>query len=168
MRALNKRYSSLPKRSKVWNLSRNFVPGHGPLDAKLMLLGQAPGRFEDIELKPFIGRSGKLMDKEIERIGLHREEFYITSVVQFYPPKNRAPTRKEMEVCLPLLLEQINIIKPKFVILLGNFPAGAVLGIRSIKSHHGEMVKRDGITYMFTLHSCRSTARHYKPRHLFA
>ena len=93
IKKINNDYASLPLKCKDWKISNRFVPGEGPLDAKIFLIGQAPGAKEDIEKRPFVGPSGKLLDDVIKKSGLTREQLYITSVVQFYPPKNRAPSK---------------------------------------------------------------------------
>ncbi len=149
---INTEYASLPMSSKEWGLSMTFVPGEGPLDARIMLIGQAPGRFEDVERRPFIGRSGKLLDSVLKSAGMKHKDLYITSSVQFFPPKNRIPSGDEIELCRPFLHRQILAIKPTFVILVGNVSLSAVLEMKSVHMHHGTTVKKDGITYMITLH----------------
>ncbi len=152
MQAINKEYALLPVQKRGWGLSRTLVPGEGPLNAEAMLVGQAPGRFEDEQRRPFIGRSGKLLDEILRSAKLKRRDLYITSVVQFFPPKNRIPTRNEITLCRGFLLEQMNIIKPRFVVLMGNVALEAVLGMKSVHAHHGSMVKKEGRSYMITLH----------------
>ena len=152
MKLLNREYSLLPKNSPDWRLSRNFVPGEGPLDASVMLIGQAPGRKEDITGRPFIGASGKLLDRLIELAGLERKEVYIASTVQFFPPDNRMPTDREIGLCKGFLLGQISIIRPKAIVLMGSVACRAILGIGGISKERGNIVKRDGISYMLSLH----------------
>src|SRR5271154_3141943 len=106
MKKLNSKYKRLPALIKGWSLSRRFVPGEGPLTAKVMLIGQAPGRTEDELLRPFIGTSGKFLDTLIGMAGLERKSVYICSVVQYFPPKNRIPTDEEIEACNGFLLRQ--------------------------------------------------------------
>ncbi|MGC8547557.1 MAG: uracil-DNA glycosylase family protein [Candidatus Micrarchaeia archaeon] len=152
MKKLNSEYAKLPEKANSWNLSRNFVPGEGPLNAETMLVGQAPGRNEDEQLRPFVGRGGQLLDKMLKAAKIDRQKAYITSVVQFYPPGNRVPTKDEIDMCLPFLKRQIEIVKPKFVILLGNVASGAVIGISSVNEKHGSSISKDGITYFVTFH----------------
>ncbi|MEM3839329.1 MAG: uracil-DNA glycosylase family protein [Candidatus Micrarchaeaceae archaeon] len=152
MKVLNRRYAKLPDSAEEWHLSRNFVPGEGRLDSKFMLIGQAPGLNEDLLLRPFIGRSGRLLEMIINETGMKRSDFYITSVVQFFPPRNRLPSKAELELCKPLLLRQIGIIKPKVVITLGDFASSSVLGMGKISETHGRIVSHGGITYMATFH----------------
>jgi len=149
---LNREYANLPSRHKNWDLSRTFVPGDGPLDAKVMLVGQAPGANEDILKKPFVGRSGKVLDRMFKIAGLEREEIYITSCVQFFPPKNRGPTDWEISECREFLMRQIEIIGPKRVILVGNFATNNLLGFDKVSQNHGRTVRKDGIEYFITFH----------------
>ncbi|MGC8586869.1 MAG: uracil-DNA glycosylase family protein [Candidatus Micrarchaeia archaeon] len=152
MDELNREYSELPRRTAKWMLSKRFVPGEGPLDAKVMLVGQAPGRSEDAQLRPFVGRSGMLLESMLNRIRMKRSSVYITSVVQFFPPENRVPTDEEIEMCKPFLIRQMNIVKPKYVVLLGNVPSKVLLGLGEVRSNHGRFFNVDGVTYMPTLH----------------
>jgi uracil-DNA glycosylase len=152
MQKLNSEYMRLPKVAKGWSLSRRFVPGDGPLDAEVMLIGQAPGRNEDIQRKPFVGSSGKFLDRLIHVAGLRRESVYIASVVQFFPPKNRIPTRQEIALCSRFLFRQMKIIRPRFVILLGSVASKTVLGMDKVASNHGRIVRRGNVTYMISMH----------------
>ncbi len=141
MDALNKEYSMLPKKQRSWSLSKNFVPGEGPLNAKVAIIGQAPGRNEDEQRRPFVGAAGKLLDHLIRKAGLKREKVFITSIVQFFPPENRLPTQEEANLCMPFLKRQLEIVKPKYIILLGNFAAQNIDGMGEIMKNHGKLVK---------------------------
>lgn len=152
MSKLNAEYSKLPTKLKPWNLSDSFVPGEGPLDAKVMLVGQAPGAQEDAEGRPFIGRSGKLLDQLIRLSGMDRKDVYITSVVQFFPPANRMPTDSEILACRKFLYRQMKIIRPRLAVLLGAVAAKEVLGIKGISAVHGRTIDKDGIRYLLSLH----------------
>lgn len=149
---LNSEYAKLPKQQKSWDLSYTFVPGDGPADARTMVIGQAPGANEDILKKPFVGRSGKVLDEMLKLSGLSREKVYITSCVQFFPPKNRGPTDEEVLLCKDFLMHQISIIKPKNVILLGNFACNNLLGYDKVSQNHGKTVKKDGINFFVAFH----------------
>lgn len=98
---------------------RNPVPGEGPLNAEVMLVGEAPGRNEDLQGRPFVGMAGKLLDAALEQAGMPRETVYITNVVKCRPPGNREPKPEEMLACLPYLKRQIEIVKPKLIVALG-------------------------------------------------
>ncbi len=149
---INDEYMALPQKHKDWGLSATLVPGEGPLDATSMLIGQAPGRNEDKDGRPFIGRSGRLLGNALKAAGIKREALYITSVVQFYPPENRIPSSKEIDLCLPFLHRQIEVITPKNVLLLGNVAAQAVLGLGTVEKNHGSVIDRNGCNYMVTFH----------------
>lgn len=152
MEGLNRQYALLPSKRRDWDLSRTFVPGDGPLDARVMLIGQAPGANEDILKKPFVGRSGRVLDRMFQIAGIRREDIYITSCVQFFPPKNRGPTDREIAECKEFLMRQIEIIKPKNVILVGNFATNNLLGFDRVSQNHGKFVRRDGVSYFITFH----------------
>ncbi|MEA2069765.1 MAG: uracil-DNA glycosylase [Asgard group archaeon] len=107
------------KKCPLGNFATKPVPGEGPLNSKYMLIGQNPGKKEDETGRPFVGRSGTYLNKILRQNGLTREMFYITSVVKHASPNNRKPTKKEIEACLPYLLEQIKIIQPEIIVLMG-------------------------------------------------
>jgi len=151
MRKLNLEYSRLPK-SKSWSLSNGFVPGEGPVDAKVMIIGQAPGRNEDIQKRPFIGSSGKFLDRLILLAGLDRKRIYICSVVQYFPPKNRVPTKDEINLCKRFLFRQVGIINPRLIILLGAVACKTVLGMEKVSKIRGSIVRRNGRTYFISMH----------------
>ncbi len=148
---LNNEYKRMSEMSG-WSLSSNFVKGDGPVDADIMIVGQAPGRNEDTKGKPFIGMSGKMLNELLSLSGIDRNNVYITSTVQFFPPKNRMPTKKEIELCAPMLKKQIEIVDPKIVITLGSLAANTTVGIDNIMHNHG-LLTHDGDRYYFsTLH----------------
>ncbi len=107
------------RRCRLWQSAKHGVPGEGPLNAKVMLVGQNPGADEDETGRPFVGRAGKYLTKTLAEYGIKREDLYITNIVKHTSPKNRKPYPDEIEVCLPYLITQINIIKPKIIVLLG-------------------------------------------------
>jgi len=104
------------------DLSDNLVFGEGPEDARLMLIGEAPGEEEDLQGRPFVGRAGQLLDKILAAVGLERDQVYITNVVKYRPPGNRTPTPAEVAASERVLLEQIRIIQPQVIGTLGNVP----------------------------------------------
>lgn len=104
-----------------------LVFGEGNPNANILFIGEAPGEQEDIQNRPFVGRSGKLLDKLLNDIDLQREDVYITNIVKFRPPKNRDPLPEEIQASLPLLLEQIDIIEPKVISTLGRHSTIALL-----------------------------------------
>jgi DNA polymerase len=106
---------------------KNLVFSDGNKDAKIMIVGEAPGRTEDKLQKPFVGRAGKLLDSLLESINLNRSKVYITNVVNYRPDKNRKPTTEEINEFKKLLFKHIEIISPKCILLLGATAATAVL-----------------------------------------
>lgn len=128
------------------------VLGTGPLDAEVMIVGEAPGKHEDEGGKPFIGAAGRLLTSALERAGIARDECYVTNAVNCRPPENRTPTKAEIRACKKWLDYQIAMIKPKYVLLLGNVPLLAALGTTGIKKARGKPVERDGIIYLPTYH----------------
>jgi uracil-DNA glycosylase family 4 len=106
---------------------KQIVFGVGNPNADLMFVGEAPGRDEDIQGIPFVGRSGQKLTQIIEAIGLKREDVYIANVIKCRPPENRNPEPDEVEQCEPFLFRQIDIIKPKVIVTLGTFAAKSLL-----------------------------------------
>jgi uracil-DNA glycosylase len=104
-----------------------IVFGSGKPDADLMFVGEAPGADEDLEGVPFVGRSGQLLTKIIEAIGLARDDVYIANVIKCRPPQNRNPEPDEVATCEPFLFRQIDAIKPKVIVALGKFAAQTLL-----------------------------------------
>jgi DNA polymerase len=135
-------------------LSRtNVVVGSGPLDAKIMLIGEAPGKNEDKKGMPFVGSAGKNLDKLLEEGGVRRENVYIANMVKCRPPENRTPKPDEIQACRPYLQKQIETTKPSGVILLGKTAAEAILGRKvEMGKEHGTIVEKDGVRYMIMYH----------------
>jgi uracil-DNA glycosylase len=98
--------------------------------ARIMFVGEAPGREEDIEGLPFVGRSGKLLDRMIGSIGLDRSKVYIANVIPWRPPGNRTPTPQETQICLPFILRQIELVDPDILVTLGNPSTQTLLSTR--------------------------------------
>ncbi|HET7383017.1 MAG TPA: uracil-DNA glycosylase [Pseudolabrys sp.] len=107
-----------------------LVFADGNPTARLMFVGEAPGRDEDIEGLPFVGRSGKLLDRMLAAIGLDRTSVYIANIVPWRPPGNRTPTPQESQICLPFILRQIELTDPDILVCLGGPSAQALLGIK--------------------------------------
>jgi uracil-DNA glycosylase family 4 len=115
-----------------------LVIGDGNLDAKIIFIGEAPGKKEDETGLPFVGASGKFLDQLLESIGLHRSDVYITSIVKYRPPKNRDPKPSEKEAFWPYMVKQIEIIQPEIVVTLGRHSMGCFLPGVSIGEIHGQ------------------------------
>jgi uracil-DNA glycosylase len=101
----------------------------GAAKARLMIIGEAPGRDEDLQGKPFVGRAGQLLDKMLAAIGLTEADVHITNVVYWRPPGNRTPTTEEVQVCRPFLEKQIELVEPNVIALLGGVSAKHMLGL---------------------------------------
>ncbi len=132
------------KKCPLSKYRRNPVPGEGPRDADIMIIGEAPGAKEDEEGRPFVGAAGKLLTTLLESIGLKRDNVYITNVVKCRPPNNRDPTEEEINTCLPYLMKQIAIIKPKIIIALGRHAARTIfkqagLVWKNMSTMHGKV-----------------------------
>ena len=119
----------------------NPVPGEGNANAELMFIGEAPGAQEDKQGRPFVGASGKFLAEMLEGIGLKREDVFITNIVKFRPPENRDPKPDEIKACMPILFEQIEVIRPKLLIFLGRHSMNVFFPKLKISEAHGEMVK---------------------------
>ncbi|MBV9557950.1 MAG: uracil-DNA glycosylase [Pseudolabrys sp.] len=121
-----------------------LVFADGNPQAKLMLVGEAPGRDEDIEGLPFVGRSGKLLDLMLAAIGLDRTKVYIANIIPWRPPGNRTPTPQESSICLPFIRKQIELVDPNILVCLGGPSATTLLGIREgITKSRGRWIKYD-------------------------
>lgn len=106
----------------------NTVFGEGDINAKIVFVGEAPGAEEDKLGRPFVGRAGKLLDKMLDAVKLNREDVYICNILKCRPPKNRDPSREEIESCTPYLEEQLRIISPDLIVGLGSFASRFLTG----------------------------------------
>jgi DNA polymerase len=108
--------------------AKSLCFARGREDARLMLIGEAPGRDEDLSGKPFVGRAGQLLDRMLAAIGLTEDQVYITNTVYWRPPGNRTPTPAEVEACAPFLARQIELLSPEVIVLLGGAAAKTIIG----------------------------------------
>ena len=139
----------------LWKNTTLAVPCDGPKDAKVMIVGEAPGEEEDRQGLPFVGRSGKLLDKMLSIACLDRKEVFITNIVKHRPPQNRAPKASEIKVCKGLLLdEQIEILKPKLIVILGGVALKTLTKESSVEKLHGKIIekRRSDPQYFVTFH----------------
>lgn len=121
-------------------LSPNFVPGDGPKPCPIMIVGEAPGAEEDQQLKPFVGRAGKLLTEALEDAGLSREAVYITNIVKQRPPNNRKPHPHEIEAHMPYLVNEFGEVHPFHILLLGNTALSALtMWDGGIMKHRGRI-----------------------------
>ncbi len=114
--------------------AKNIVFGQGNNDADLFFIGEAPGRKEDQLGRPFVGLAGRELDKLLGEVGIKREDVYISSILKYRPPGNRNPYKEEIKAHTPFLIKQIEIIKPKVVIPLGNFATRYILIYFGVKA----------------------------------
>src|SRR5262249_5643227 len=120
------------------------VPGDGKASARVMLIGEAPGREEDESGRPFAGAAGRVLDHVLEGRGSSRVDLFITNMVNCRPPKNRAPKVSEVDTCTSnYLFEQIELINPALVVLLGGVAAKKMLGVKSVNEARGRVIERD-------------------------
>ncbi|MDP7025990.1 MAG: uracil-DNA glycosylase [Candidatus Marinimicrobia bacterium] len=115
----------------LWKDRTNFVFGVGNPQTKLVLVGEAPGKEEDLQGEPFVGRAGKLLDKILAAIDLTRDEVYICNILKSRPPENRTPHQDEIDACLPYLETQLKIINPKLIVALGATAAQTLLNVKT-------------------------------------
>lgn len=130
--------------------ARNFVFADGNPAARVMIIGEAPGRDEDLEGRPFVGRAGQLLDRMLSAIGLSRtahhadEAAYITNVLPWRPPSNRDPEPAEIAMMLPFLARHVELVNPDLIVLMGNTPCSAALGKRGILRLRGNWAEAFG------------------------
>lgn len=130
-----------------------FVFGEGAPRADLMFIGEGPGKDEDLQGRPFVGKAGELLDKMIEAIGLKRGDIYIANIVKCRPPDNRTPTAEEARSCLGYLRRQIELVQPKVIVTLGATPLRELLGITTgITRIRGQWQRYEGLPVMPTFH----------------
>ncbi len=149
---------------------KNYVPGEGNENAQIMFIGEAPGREEDEQGKPFVGNAGKLLTSMIESVlGLSRKDVYITNILKCRPPNNRDPMEKEIDACFPYLVRQIEAIDPDVVVCLGRHSARVIfehfqIPFRSITRDRGVLREKDvdgkKMRFMATYHPAAAL---YKP-----
>ena len=134
------------KKCKLCNNRTNIVLGIGNRNAKVMFIGEGPGADEDIQGEPFVGKAGKLMSQAFKGIGIKREDVYICNVVKCRPPMNRNPEADEVKACINYLREQVMLVKPKIIVLLGSVALKAILGDEySITKARGKWVEQKEI-----------------------
>jgi len=114
------------------------VPGEGPAQPRVMLIGEAPGFYEDRSGRPFVGAAGRFLNALLARAGLTREEVFITNIVKCRPPRNRDPLPAEVEACKPYLEEQIRLLNPQVIVTLGRFAMAYFLPQARISRVHGQ------------------------------
>lgn len=141
------------KKCKLCQTRNNVVFGTGNRQANIMFIGEGPGADEDIQGEPFVGKAGKLMNMAFDTIGLKREEVYIANIVKCRPPSNRNPEDNEVMACLNYLRNQVILVKPKVIVLLGSVALKNILGKEyGITESRGKWIEKKGILYLPTWH----------------
>jgi uracil-DNA glycosylase len=137
---------------KLSRTRKNVVAGEGSSSAKVMLVGEAPGKHEDLEGRPFVGYSGRILDAALSKAGIKRSEVFITNVVKCRPPNNRRPQRNELIACMGHLERQISLVSPKIICILGSTAYRSLLGGKSIVADRGKIVEKEGKRFFLTVH----------------
>lgn len=132
------------KRCELWETRTNPVVGAGSLSAKIVFVGEAPGYYEDLKGKPFVGKAGKVLDELLDSIGLQRNDVYIANVLKCRPPGNRNPTTEEIRACTPYLDAQLEIIQPEIIATLGNFSLAYIFDKFGLHSKKDKISKIHG------------------------
>ena len=141
------------RKCRLCETRKNVVFGVGNREADIMLIGEGPGADEDAQGEPFVGKAGKLMNMAFDMLGIKREEVYIANIVKCRPPNNRNPQDDEAENCLDYLRNQVILVKPKIIVLLGSVALKNILGKEyGITASRGKWIEKKGIFYMPTWH----------------
>ncbi len=141
------------RKCKLCENRLNIVFGEGNKNANIMFIGEGPGADEDKQGIPFVGRAGQLMNKAFDALGINRKKIYISNIVKCRPPNNRVPENDEAEACLDYLRNQVILVKPKIIVLLGNTALKNILGSEyKISSIRGNWIGKKNILYMPTWH----------------
>ena len=138
---------------KLFQTRKNIVFGVGNRNADIMFIGEGPGADEDEQGEPFVGKAGKLMNMAFDVVGIKREEVYIANIVKCRPPNNRNPEDDEATACLDYLRNQVILVKPKIIVLLGSVALKNILGKEyGITASRGKVIEKNGIIYVPTWH----------------
>lgn len=137
---------------KLSRSRKNAVPGDGQTSAKVIFIGEAPGKNEDENGKPFVGIAGRILDGALQKVGIERSKVFITNIVKCRPPGNKVPEDDERAACRAYLDRQISLIAPRIICLLGATAYSSILGGKSIIENRGKIIKRSGQKYFITIH----------------
>ena len=138
---------------KLCNSRNNIVFGCGNKEAEIMFIGEGPGADEDKQGEPFVGKAGKLMYMAFQALGINKDEVYIANIVKCRTPNNRNPEVDESRACIDYLRNQVILVKPKIIVLLGSIALKNILGNEyGITTSRGKWIEKNGILYMPTFH----------------
>lgn len=141
------------KKCKLCNTRQNVAFGTGNINTDIMFIGEGPGGDEDRLGEPFVGKAGQLMNSALDIVEIKREEIYIANIIKCRPPHNRDPEADEINACMNYLRNQVIIIKPKIIVLLGRIALQNILGEEyKITASRGKWIEKKGIMYMPTWH----------------
>lgn len=141
------------RRCRLAGTRKNIVFGVGSEKAKVLFVGEAPGRDEDLQGEPFVGEAGQLLTRMISAMGYERSEVYICNVLKCRPPENRNPAQDEITACSPFMLRQVQVIAPKAIVALGTFAAQTLLNSKEpISRLRGRFHDYHGVPLMPTFH----------------
>ncbi len=163
---LEEMIKSNKKLNKLFPNASNLVFGEGNIDSKVFFIGEAPGKKEDLLARPFVGASGRILDKSLSDIKLNRTNVYITNIVKYRPDENRDPSEYEKSMFLPYLISQISIIRPKLIITLGRHSLNTFLPDKKINKTHGKIMQINLNDYKSTL-NIKSSSNNYNLLSLF-
>jgi len=136
------------------------VPGEGTPSARVMLIGEAPGRDEDQRGQPFVGAAGRFLDQMLAGSGVNRDDLFITNTVKCRPENNRTPRKREVDTCTSLyLFEQIELINPTLIMLLGSVATKKLLGVNSVNEVRGRVIEHNNRKYLAGYHPAASFYR---------
>lgn len=174
--ALQKLHQELKKLAAAKKLplsqsADDIVPGEGKSDAKVMLIGEAPGFYESVQHRPFVGRSGQLLRKTLEEVGLPVAEVYISNIVKIRPPDNRDPLPLEIAAFKPFLDQEIETINPTLIVTLGRFSMGKFLPDVKVSQVHGRLHKvkwKDKNLFVLPMYHPAAALRATKVKEMFA
>jgi uracil-DNA glycosylase len=147
------------KNCELCHTRKNAVPGEGSASARIIFVGEAPGKSEDIQGKPFVGRAGKILEAALLNANISRSQVFITNIVKCRPPGNRRPKRYEIITCNDYLNKQISIINPKIVCILGATAYSSLLGGKEITLNRGKLLNFNGRDYFLTIHPAATLYR---------
>ena len=141
------------RKCRLAETRNSVVFGEGNPKARVFVIGEAPGADEDAQGRPFVGRSGQLLDKILLAIGFERSDVYIGNIIKCRPPQNRNPLGDEIECCKPWLMQQLEVIKPNIILLLGRVAANTILeNTLSMSAMRGKLIRWNGFDCFVTYH----------------
>lgn len=161
---------NLCKKCGLGNLCTNHVPGQGDPNADILFVGEAPGRNEDLEGRPFCGKAGQILDELLQLANYKREDIYITNILKCRPPQNRNPKSDEIKICTPYLIRQLKVIQPQVICCLGNFAVSFIMEkfnlaakVKPIGKIHGKIFIPPKINYLKIIPFYHPASATYNP-----